>query len=248
MLADSLIDAGALREGLYWADLNTAELRQTGAPWRPTGCRCCPLYLLGEWDEAVRRGSELRDGWLAEGRPPIAYFSANLACIAAIHGLRGDEAGAGGLAALRRAGSRTAASTSCPRSASGRPRSRCIGASSSERWSCSSPWIRISRAATCYSPSAPRRWSSAGHPDALGDRRGAAPARTTNAGGHPSRWRCARARPDRRASDEVLAEACAAFERLECVYEVARTRWLRGGEHREPAAETFAGLGVTAPS
>ena len=34
----------------------------------------------------------MREAWVAEGRPPIAFFTPGLGCIGAIHGLRGDEA------------------------------------------------------------------------------------------------------------------------------------------------------------
>jgi hypothetical protein len=45
----------------------------------------------------------------------------------------------------------------------------------------------------------------------------------------------------------MLARAAARLEAAEQLPELARTEWLRGGEHRERAAAMFERLGATTP-
>jgi hypothetical protein len=57
-----------------------------------------------------------------------------------------------------------------------------------------------------------------------------------------------RARAAIDGDDAPLRQALEIFERIECVYESARTRWLLGGADREAAREAFARLGAVLPS
>ena len=57
-----------------------------------------------------------------------------------------------------------------------------------------------------------------------------------------------RARAALTGEAELLQEAAAAFDRLECVYAAAYTRWLLGGDERVAAREAFARLGAVLPA
>ena len=92
MIFESLIRTGRLREALQWDELNESELAAV-APHVAGAGSIQAMYLLGDWDRAVERGVRVRENWLAEGRPPFVPFAPDLAAVATILGLRGDEAG-----------------------------------------------------------------------------------------------------------------------------------------------------------
>jgi hypothetical protein len=56
-----------------------------------------------------------------------------------------------------------------------------------------------------------------------------------------------RARGILEGDDMLLRDALATFERIECPYQAARTRWLLGGDERGRAEEAFTNLGATLP-
>ena len=243
MLSESLLYSGELRQAVYWADLNTEELA-SNAPHLAGALALRPLYMLGEWDATVRRGTDLRDAWLAEGRPPISYFSPNLACVAAIHGLRGDdaeqrdwlrlaeEAAAGSerqLPAVRMLAAEVALHVGDLEQAIELliPQDQGFG------WR---DLILAKRAEAL---------ALAGHPEA---RRTVEQVVQLSGGDAQTVAVAARARGVLEGDDALLADACERFQQLECVVELARTRWLRGGADREAALEAFERLGAISPA
>ena len=56
-----------------------------------------------------------------------------------------------------------------------------------------------------------------------------------------------RARAALTGDEALLREALTTFDRLECVYAAAHTRWLMGGDEREAATQAFGRLGVVTP-
>ncbi len=243
MLSESLLYAGDLRQAVHWADANTEEMA-SNAPHLAGALALRPLYMLGEWDETIRRGTDLREAWVAEGRPPISYFSPNLACVAAIHGLRGDEAEQRDWLRL--------AEEAAAGSEQQLPAVFMLAAEVALHLG------DLEHAIELLAPLDQRfGWRDlilakraealalAGHPDARRtleevDQLGGADAHTVAV--------AARARGLLETDDALLATACERFQRLECIVELARTRWLRGGEHREAARQAFEGLRAIAPA
>ena len=90
MLTDALVRAGNPREAKRWLDANLAEIEDS-APHVEGVVGLHVHYLLGEWDVALERSAGVRASWLEAGRPPFAYFAPAVACVAAIHGIRGEQ-------------------------------------------------------------------------------------------------------------------------------------------------------------
>ena len=242
MLVESLLHAGELGEAVRWADVHAVEMRQN-APHIAHAMALLPLYYLGEWDDAIRRARSVREAWVAEGRPPIAFFTPGLGCIGAIHGLRGDEAeqrdwlelaerlGHGGAQVF---GVKLRAADVALHTGDLDAALEILNAPDRSHWA---PMVLAKRAEAL----------------ALGGRAGAAETlrRSVELGPGPGEA-CTvavalRARGLIAGDDDILADACDAFERLGCAYELARTRWLRGGEHRVAAGATFERLGTLSP-
>ena len=57
-----------------------------------------------------------------------------------------------------------------------------------------------------------------------------------------------RARAALTGDQDLLYQAATAFDRIECAYAAAHTRWLIGGEEREASREAFARLGAVVPA
>ena len=242
MLVESLLHAGELREAARWADVHAIEMRQN-APHIAHAMALLPLYYLGEWDDAIRRGREVREAWVAEGRPPIAFFTPGLACIGAIHGLRGDEAeqrdwielaerlGCGG---AQVPGVKLRAAEVALHTGDHDAALEILSAPDHSHWA---PMVLAKRAEAL----------------ALGERDGAAETLRRSVEYGPGAGEACtvavtlRARGLIAGDDDILADACDAFERLGCAYELARTRWLRGGAQRAAAAAEFERLGAVSP-
>ena len=202
-----------------------------------------PLYMLGEWDLALERGIALRESWLADGRPPVSYFAPNLACLAAIHALRGDEA-------EERAWLQVATDAAAENVAS-LPGVRALAADVALHRG------ELDRAVELLSPlSDGAAWAPtvfakraealalAGDPQAREALDRVATERGSDA---HARAVAVRARGLLDEDDEAMERAAALFADQECVYELARTQWLRGGQTRAAAREAFAQLGVVEP-
>jgi predicted ATPase len=242
MITESLIRCGRLREAMRWDAINAGEIA-ANAP-HMAGVRSIQvMYLLGDWDSAVEHGMRVRDSWVSEGGPPFAPFSPDLAVVGTIHGLRGDEAAQRDWfgAAERIAGSSQQL-----------PGVRMFAAEVAVHFG------EINRAVELIEPLSPGFWW---HEPVLARR-----AEVLALAGHPASAE-ALARAEERQSDDPFAaglrlraraviagdeaplrEALGIFERIECAYESARTRWMLGGDERPSALETFSRLGVVVPS
>ena len=243
MLTQSMIRAGELREALRWDQINADEIA-ANAPHIAAAHSIPPLYLLGEWDTALERGQTMRTSWEAEGRPPFVPFSPSLAAVGAIHGFRGNEPAFRDWAEL------------AERIANG---------------SQQLPGVRLmladvavhvgdlERAADLLSDLGPHSFwwrdpvlaqraevlARLGHPEAP-EAVAALEARRTD---DPFMGAVTlRARAALSGDHDLLREAATAFDRLECTYAAAYTRWLLGDEERDAARAAFARLGAVLPA
>jgi class 3 adenylate cyclase len=242
MITEAMIRSGELRKAIRWDDLNATEL----APNAPhiAGTRSLQaMYLLGEWDATLERGARVREDWIAEGRPPFAPFAPSLAVISAIHGLRGDEAAHRDWLALAE---RVAGETQQRQGVTLFEAEVALHLGD------------IERAVELVEALPPVFWwhdavlarraevlALAGH-DSARDALARAEARKTDDPFSTALRLRARAVID--GEDAPLHEALEILERIECVYESARTRWMLGGAKRQGARDTFARLGVVIPS
>jgi hypothetical protein len=240
MIFESLIRTGRLREALEWDELNASEL--AGVAPHIAGARSIQaLYLLGEWDRAIERGVQVRENWEAEGRPPFVPFAPDLAAVGTVLGMRGDEAAHRDWAAVAEEVAGTSQQL---------PGVRMLEAEVALHFG------DIERAVELVDGLWPGFWwqgpfparraeilALAGREDAreelerAGERLEGDPFSTAVA---------LRARAVIAGDEAPLREALETFERIECAYEAARTRWMLGGAERDAARKAFAALGAVA--
>ncbi|MFL5871590.1 MAG: ATP-binding protein [Solirubrobacterales bacterium] len=241
MLSKALLRSGRVRDALSWDERNARETLAT-APHIAAARMIEPMYLLGEWDRAIEGGVAMRESWYAEGRPPFAPFAPDFAAVAAIHGLRGDDA-------AHRDWYTLASEVAGP-SYQG-PGVRMLGAEVALHLG------DLDRAVELIDDRAPGFWwrdpvlarraevfAVAGRDDAR-EAIELASERTTD-----DRFAAAlrlRAEAILDGDHGPLRKALAIFDEIGCMFESARTRWLLGGAERDRAAETFAKLGALAP-
>ncbi|HEY8001691.1 MAG TPA: AAA family ATPase [Solirubrobacterales bacterium] len=243
MLAESLVYSGELREAIHWADLCSEEMSSSAA--HIAGALALrPLYMLGEWDEVLRRGADVRESWISEGRPPVAFFSPSFACVASIHGFRGDEAEQGDWMQV--------AELAADGSEQQLPGLRMLAADVALHVGDHELAIELLQPLevgfTWRDPILAKRAEAlalAGDPQAASTLDLVESLTTADA--HTLAV-AVRARGLLQRDDSLLAVACERFQALECICELARTEWLRGGEHRERGAETFDRLGAVPPA
>jgi hypothetical protein len=248
MLTDGLVRTGALREANRWVERNIAEIAES-APHMVGVLGLQVLYMLGEWDAALARSAGLRQAWDEAGRPPSTFYAPAIACVAAIHGLRGE------LSAEREwfefslqigednpfqiPGARMwLADAALHRGEVERALGLLVPPRVDRGVPTTSGWedqILAKRAEALVLAEAPEaeeavelvvaRRTADSHARAIGIRAQGLFAR----------------------DDAMLADASARCERAELAYELARTDWLRGGVHRERAAAAFERLGAVQP-
>jgi class 3 adenylate cyclase len=241
MLSKALIRSGHVREALRWDETNARETLAS-APHIAAARIIEPMYLLGQWDEAIVSGQSMRESWHAEGRPPFAPFAPDFGAVAAIHGLRGEEAAFRDWYSL---------AEHVAGESQQRPGVRMLAAEVALHLG------DVDRAAELIDDRSPGFWwrepvlarraevfaiaGRADAPDALAlfeSRPADDPLSTAIA---------LRARALIAGDDSRLREALETFERIECVYEAARTRWMLGADEREAAAVVFERLGAVSP-
>jgi hypothetical protein len=241
MLSKALIRSGDVREALSWDERNARETLAS-APHIAAARVIESMYLLGDWDRAIASGIAMRESWYAEGRPPFAPFSPDFAAVAAIHGLRGNEAAYRDWYAL---------ASDVAGSSYQRPGVRMLAAEVALHFG------ELDSALELIDDRSPGFWwrdpvlARRAEVFAILGRDDAREALEL-AAGRPTDDRFADALRLRAESilsgDETpMRDALAIFDEIECVYESARTRWLLGGEEREAARETFARLGALVP-
>jgi class 3 adenylate cyclase/tetratricopeptide (TPR) repeat protein len=238
MITESLMRTGKLREALRWDDLNANELASI-APHIAGARSVQALYLLGDWDRAIERGVRVRENWIAEGRPPFAPFAPDLGAVAAIHGLRGDEASHADWASVAEEVAGMSQQL---------PGIRMLEAEVALHFG------EVERAVALVEGLWAGFWwqgpflarqaeilAIAGRDDA---REALARAEARPPGDPYAAAVALRARAVIAGDEAPLREALATFERIECAYEAARTRWMLGGEERDAAREAFERLGA----
>jgi hypothetical protein len=249
MLTDGLVRTGALREADRWVQRNIAEIEES-APHVVGVLGLQVLYMLGEWDAALERSAGLRGAWDEAGRPPSTFYAPAIACIATIHGLRGE------LSAEREwfefalqigednpfqvPGARMwLADAALHRGETDRALELLVPPRVDRAVPTTSGWedqILAKRAEALV---------LAGAPDAEEAVELVVSRRTADT---HARAVGIRAHGLFKGDDALLADAAERCERAEIAYELARTQWLRGGTHREWAAEAFDRLGAVRPS
>jgi hypothetical protein len=242
MLSKALIRSGQVREALEWDETNARETLAS-APHIAAARMIEPMYLLGEWDRAISRGTAMRESWYAEGRPPFVPFSPDFAAVAAICGLRGDEAAYRDWYAL---------ATEVAGPSQQRPGVRMIGAEVALHFA------DLGQAVELVDDVSPGFWwrepvlagraevfAAARRPDARAALELAAERSSDDRFAAGLRLR---AEGILSGNDGPLRDALAVFDEIEGVFEAARTRWLLGGSERGRAAETFDELGALEPA
>ena len=242
MLTESLVRHGEPREALRWDRMNAAEMAEK-APHIAAARGIHSLYILGEWDTALEQAVRVREGWLAEGRPPFAPFSPGLACVGAIHGLRGDEAEARDWFEFAE---RLAANSEQV------PGVRLFEADVALHRG------ELERAVALLEQARSFWWRQtvlARRAEALalaGDPEAGAALELAEAEGGPDAWVTIafrrRARGVIDGDEATLREALALFDRIEYPFESARTAWMLGGEDRGRATVAFERLGAVPPA
>jgi class 3 adenylate cyclase len=241
MLSKSLLREGRVREALQWDERNAQETLAT-APHIAAARVIEPMYLLGEWDRAIASGNAMRESWYAEGRPPFAPFAPDFGAVAAIYGLRGDDAPYRDWYSL---------AVEVAEQSQQRPGVLMLAAEVALHLG------DVERAVELIDEPSPGFWWRepilarraevfvvAGRADAR-DALELFDARPVE---DPiSNAIALRARALMSGDDAPLREALEIFERTECAYEAARTGWMLGGEEREAARKAFARLGVVIP-
>ena len=249
MLTDGLVRAGQLREALGWVEANLAEIADT-APHVANTLGVQALYMLGEWDAAIERSAGVRENWLAAGRPPFTFFAPSLACVAAIYGLRGEgsaerdwfelatEVGADNR--FQVPGARMwVADAALHRGEHARAIELLEPPRADRRTPTTSGWedLILAKRAEALILAGDR---GAAEAVALADSRPTADAHAATV--------ALRARGLLESDDSVLGEACDRFAEFGQVPELARTQWLRGGDHRLEAERAFERLGAVRPA
>jgi class 3 adenylate cyclase len=201
-----------------------------------------PLFFLGRWDETLEMAIRFREAWLAEERPPIAAMASALSTAGAIHGYRGDERAsaewfgvAEGMAQEggQRGGVRLLkADVDIHRGRADCALEHVLDPAGGFWWHT----VYLATRAECF--------VLAGRPD----------AKTTLAeieahvDHQPyARAIALRARGQLADDAEMIERARAAFGKLGCPYQEARTAWLLDGDRRAAAQRTFEELGATLP-
>jgi hypothetical protein len=241
MMSKALLRSGNVREALRWDERNARETLAS-APHIAAARVIEPMYLLGEWDKAIASGIAMRESWHAEGRPPFAGFASDFAAVAAILGLRGDEAAYRDWYAL---------ATDVAGSSYQRPGVRMLAAEVALHLG------DLDRAAELIDDRSPGFWwrdpvlarraevfALLGRGDAREALELAGERQTDDRFAAALRLRAEAILDDDEAR---MREALATFDEIECVFEGARTRWLLGGSERDRGAETFAKLGALQP-
>ena len=249
MLTDGLVRSGQLREALGWVEANMAEIADT-APHVANTLGVQALYMLGEWDAAIERSAGVRENWLAAGRPPFTFFAPSLACVAAIYGLRGEgsaerdwfelatEVGADNR--FQVPGARMwVADAALHRGEHARAIELLEPPRADRRTPTTSGWedLILAKRAEALILAGDR---GAAEAVALADSRPTADAHAATV--------ALRARGLLESDDSVLGEACDRFAEFGQVPELARTQWLRGGDHRLEAERAFERLGAVRPA
>jgi hypothetical protein len=241
MLSKALIRSGNVREALAWEERNARETLAS-APHIAAARVIESMYLLGEWDRAIASGIAMRESWYAEGRPPFVPFAPDFAAVAAIHGLRGNDAAYRDWYAL---------ASDVAGSSYQRPGVRMLAAEVSLHLG------EPDRAVKLIDERTPGFWWR----DPVLARRAEVFAIVGRYDAHEALELAAERPTDDRfavalrlraeailSGDEApMRAALAILDEIECVYESARTRWLLGGDDRELARETFSGLGALIP-
>jgi len=238
MVVESLLQAGELRKAAEVADEHAGMI--TLAPHISEIHSLSPLYLLGEWDEVRHRGERTRAAWLADGRPPVAFFTPGFAAVAAVHGMRGELAEQRGWAKF------------AEETARGGEQLPGVRARLSE---VALQFGDLDGALVLLDLEVTNFWlplvlARRAEATALGGDRPGALRLVERAEGELADAFTAAviARSKGLAGDDdaCLVRAAESFERMGCVYELARTQSLRGADHAQAARATFARLGIVA--
>jgi class 3 adenylate cyclase len=248
MLTDAHVRAGNLREAARWLEVNIAEIADS-APHVAGVLGLQVLYMLGEWDAALVRSAGVRASWIEAGRPPFTFFGPPLACVAAIHGIRGEEAAerdwlefAFEVVAdnqVQIPGVRLwAADAALHRADHERALELLVPTQDERRLATTSAWADQTFAKRAEA------LVLAGDPGAADAVELAA---ERHAGDAHARAVVVRAQGLLTADDALLGQAAERFAATELAYELARTQWLRGGEHRAAAEAGFERLGAVRP-
>jgi class 3 adenylate cyclase len=248
MVIETLLQTGGFREAARFA-LEARELDLSrGVVYSGWARGLLPAFFLGEWNEALRMATRVREAWVAEERPPLAVLGSAIGAAAAIWGFRGDDAsatdwfefadsmvGAGGPTASGQAGAVLMFHADVdlhhgrPEAAAGWVEEPFGGF-----------WWNVPYLATRA-----EAFIAAGREDA-----GAALTDAEAvAAEHPyARAIVLRARGTGSGDEQALRQALAIFREIECPYQQARTGWLLGGAERAEAEAVFARLRTSPPT
>jgi class 3 adenylate cyclase len=248
MMVESLVQVGAYREALeYAAQARELDLDR-GVVYSGWARAMPPSFYLGDWDNVVAMGKRVRKAWKAVDHPPSSFIAGSIATAGAVLGFRGDErrceewmefaAEMTGELRADRAGQTIGIATLHADVALHR------GDLQKAVELLALPTRFVFWWRPVYLATRAEALARAGEPEAAA----ALAAAEEGAGDNiHARALVARAWGLLETDEQRLREALATFDRIECPYQAARTRWLLGGDERARAEETFRKLGATLP-
>ena len=241
MMVLCLIQVGEFEEAVRYARRGAEVDMARGVEFASYQRELLPCFFTGEWNRALELAHDSRQAWEEAGRPPLGAFATPAASIAAIYGLRGEDASSAEWLAHATQLAETEHETG-------------VLAFATE--------IELHRgnfdeaAAVARQPNFSSQWTAA-----FAAARAEAFVRSGRDAVDAIGWAAKHVGEDRYAAgvllraqalfagdDAKLREAMELFEELGCPYQAARTGLLLGGEAAEGAKRTFERLGATLPA
>jgi class 3 adenylate cyclase len=243
MMVESLVQAAEYREALRYAAMAREADLGHGIVYSGWSRAMLPSFFLGLWDDVMEMAGRVREAWMAMARPTSSFMAGAVSMAAAVCGYRGDEAGMADWRAFaeeisRRgqqlAGIRTFQADVRLHHGDAEAAAELLADGEPSFW-WRPPFLAVRAEAFVL----------AGRPDADA---ALTHARETTGENRYAAAVVRRAEAERDDDPDRLREALEIFEEIECPFQVARTRWLLGGEARAPAREILERLGAALPA
>jgi hypothetical protein len=244
MMIECLLQTGDYREAESYArEARELDLSR-GIVYSAWQRGLLPAFYLGRWDEALAMAARVREAWVAAERPPLGAFASSIACAGAILAYRGDAESGERWFAMGEELAPDRLEQTIGIDVMRAEVDLHLGhiASAVER-------LEDTAAGTWWSSPYFATRAEAFVRGGRGDAGKAIELAEAHAGEHRyARGVLLRARAQASGDDDLLRQALAAFEEIECPHQAARTGWVLGGEARAQARKTLADLKAQPPA